>query len=91
MLSCSIEWGVFISHGIWLLRTRKLRQRAKDADSSFDEFPEAIEWQQNGFKWGRLVGIMTSFRKRNQEQPCFDVEQGEDRDVEGVELRSKRT
>lgn len=39
---------MFISHGIWLLRTRRLRQRAKEAGLKFDEFPEAVEWQSKG-------------------------------------------
>lgn len=46
-----MEYGVFISHGIWLLRTRDLRRRAKEAQLPFDEFPEAMEWQDGGFKW----------------------------------------
>ena len=44
---------MFISHGIWLLRTRGIRRRAKEAHLSFDEFPEAIEWQESGFRFHR--------------------------------------
>jgi hypothetical protein len=90
-ISCSIEYGVFISHGIWLLRTRKLRRRAKEADCSFDEFPEAIEWQQNGFKWKSLIGKSLSYRQRRQEHTCPDNEQGADRHVEHIELQGKLT
>lgn len=39
---------MFISHGIWLLRTRDLRRRAKDAGMSFDDYPEVVEWQDKG-------------------------------------------
>lgn len=41
---------MFISHGVWLLRTRGLRRRAKDAGLAFDELPEAIAWQEGGLK-----------------------------------------
>ena len=36
-----IEGGIFVSHGIWLLRTRKLRARAKAAGRDFDDLPES--------------------------------------------------
>lgn len=39
---------MFISHGIWLLRTREIRARARANGLSFDEFPEAIAWQAKG-------------------------------------------
>lgn len=52
MDSAFVEIIMFISHGIWLLRTRKIRRRAKQAGVSFDDFPEAIEWQERAFKFG---------------------------------------
>ena len=36
------------SHLVWLMRTRGIRQRAKDAGQTFDEFDEGIEWQSQG-------------------------------------------
>ena len=48
--SCAIEYAMFISHGVWLLRTRELRRRAKTFGMSFDDFPEAKEWQAGGWK-----------------------------------------
>ena len=36
-----IEGGIFVSHGIWLFRTRKLRAAAKAAGLDFDELPES--------------------------------------------------
>ena len=36
-----IEGGIFVSHGIWLFRTRKLRAAAKAGGRDFDEIPEA--------------------------------------------------
>lgn len=37
-----IEGGIFLSHGIWLYRTRKLRAIAKATGQDFDEMPESI-------------------------------------------------
>lgn len=36
-----IEGGIFVSHGIWLFRTRKLRAVAKAAGRDLDELPES--------------------------------------------------
>lgn len=36
-----IEGGIFVSHGIWLFRTRKLRAEAKAAGREFDELSES--------------------------------------------------
>jgi hypothetical protein len=36
------------SHMVWLLRTRAIRQQAKEADQTFDEFEECIQWQAKG-------------------------------------------
>ena len=36
-----IEGGIFVSHGLWLFRTRKIRAAAKAAGRDFDELPEA--------------------------------------------------
>ena len=35
-----IEGGIFVAHGIWLFRTRKLRAAAKTAGRDFDELPD---------------------------------------------------
>lgn len=40
-----LEAGIFLSHFIWLLRTRKLRKRAKDSGIDFDDLPEARKYQ----------------------------------------------
>lgn len=39
--SIVIEGGIFVSHGIWLIRTRKLRAKAKAAGCTFDDLPES--------------------------------------------------
>lgn len=40
-----LEFGIFASHVIWLIRTRKLRQRAKLEGVDFDDLPEARKYQ----------------------------------------------
>jgi hypothetical protein len=47
-LCCTIEMSVVSSQLIWLFRTRHIRKRANEAGKTFDDFPEAIEWQQSG-------------------------------------------
>ena len=42
--SIVIEGGIFISHGIWLIRTRRLRKIAKLAGKSFDDLPQSEEY-----------------------------------------------
>lgn len=37
-----------VSHLVWLLRTRGIQRRAKEAGKTFDEYEEGIEWQSNG-------------------------------------------
>lgn len=49
--SVVIEGLMFVSHGIWWLRTRRLREAARRANATFDDFPEAIEWQSQGVDW----------------------------------------
>ena len=55
--SATIELGIFLSQAIWLVRTRKIRRRAKEAGSDWDEFPEAQAWQEDRlhlrWKWRR--------------------------------------
>lgn len=40
-----LEAGIFLSHFIWLIRTRKLRKQAKDAGMDFDDLPEAQRYR----------------------------------------------
>ena len=50
--STLIELGIFISHGIWLLRTRSLRREAAGLGVDFDAYPKAVDWEKAGFKLG---------------------------------------
>ena len=43
--SVLLELGIFISQGIWLVRTRKLRKQAKLEGKDFDDLPEAWRYQ----------------------------------------------
>lgn len=39
-----LEAGIFLSHFIWLIRTRKLRKQAKESGIDFDDLPEARKY-----------------------------------------------
>ena len=48
--SAAIEAVIFITQGIWLLRTRKIRQRAKEVNLRWEDFPEAQAWEDKRLK-----------------------------------------
>jgi len=54
---------MFLSHAIWLLRTRRLRKKAKDAGMTFDEFPETVEWEKKGYQINVKTNVMRLFRR----------------------------
>lgn len=60
--SCVIEMSMVVSHLVWLLRTRDIRKRAKEAGKTFDEFEEGIEWQAKGVDVGGLLNGMFTGR-----------------------------
>ena len=53
--SIFIEGGIFVSHGIWLIRTRKLRKEAKLAGKSFDDLPESEDYHVNVARRGSIA------------------------------------
>jgi hypothetical protein len=64
--SATIEMSMFASHGVWLLRTRAIRRRAKEAQVTYEDFPEAIEWQEKGMKLDlREIGRLCSKKNRD--------------------------
>ena len=63
LASAAIEASIFISQAVWLIRTRGIRERAKEAEMSWDDFPEAQEWQQHGWRWKWKLNF--SLRKRS--------------------------
>jgi hypothetical protein len=58
---------MFASHGVWFLRTRGIRQRAKEAEAPYDELPEAIEWQEKAIKldWSKIARFCSEKDKEN--------------------------
>ncbi|EOA84603.1 uncharacterized protein SETTUDRAFT_91612 [Exserohilum turcica Et28A] len=61
-LCCAIEMSMVVSHLVWLFRTRGIRQRAKEAGKTFDEFNEGIEWQAKGIDVEKRLRYM--FKRR---------------------------
>ena len=53
------------SHLVWLLRTREMRRRAKDAGETFDEFEETAEWQARGIDVEKKLRL-TFFKKSTE-------------------------
>ncbi|KAI1610256.1 PQ loop repeat-domain-containing protein [Exophiala viscosa] len=68
LYAACIEMSMFISHGIWLLRTRRLRKKCKEAGLEFDLHPEAVQWQSSGFKvsWSRTSSTQESDHTSHQ-------------------------
>ncbi|CAA9957154.1 PQ loop repeat protein [Pyrenophora teres f. maculata] len=62
-LCCAIEMSMVASHLVWLLRTRGMRRRAKEAGKTFDEFQETTEWQARGINIEKK--LMKAFFKKN--------------------------
>lgn len=63
MTSCLIEMSMVASHLIWLVRTRGIRQRAKELGLTFDEFGEGKEWQAKGIDFERK--LLKLFKRRS--------------------------
>lgn len=51
MNSCALELGIFVSHLIWLLRTRQVRREAKARGKTFDELAAEYETSGEPFKF----------------------------------------
>ncbi|KAI8964575.1 PQ loop repeat-domain-containing protein [Daldinia sp. FL1419] len=67
-----LESGIFLSHLIWLFRTRKLRKEAASRDKTFDDIAAEHEQQ----------GIPFKFSERKSSKK-LDVETGNTRNGEG--------
>lgn len=50
LCSAIIEVAIFLSHAVWLFRTRKIRRRAKEAGLEWIDFPEAQTWQEDRYR-----------------------------------------
>jgi len=63
ILCILLEGGIFASHLIWLLRTRKIREQAKEEGRTFDQVAEECRIQGADFKFGER-----NFHLRGQEK-----------------------
>ncbi|KIV79237.1 hypothetical protein, variant [Exophiala sideris] len=70
-----LEMSMFISQGVWLLRTRRLRKKCKEAGVEFDSHPEAMQWQSSGFKipWSRPPSTQESEQTGHREGDILPV------------------
>ena len=97
-----IEGGIFVSHGIWFFRTRKLRASAKAAGQDFDELPESESYHVGVGRKGSIAASRDVERdeiaRRGSLTVARDLELGEARrmsalqhreDGSGKELRAK--
>lgn len=71
MESCALEAGIFTSHIIWRLRTRKIREDAKAQGKTFDDM--AAEHEERGIPFRFAERKSRKDRRKQQEK---DVEEG---------------
>ena len=71
--------SIVLSHIIWLVRTRKIRKRAKEAETTWEKFPEAQEWEND--RWTRELNWW--WRKNKEGGKGSKVEPG---DIGGEEM-----
>ncbi len=66
--SATIEASIFLSQAVWLFRTRKIRQRAKEVGLEWDEFPEAQAWQEDRWRlpWNLKGSNATTVNKTTE-------------------------
>lgn len=57
--------SMVISHLVWKLRTRKIRERATKNGQTFDESEEGIRWQAQGVDLEEKFRNMFSVRRGN--------------------------
>ncbi|CAD6570171.1 MAG: hypothetical protein ASARMPRED_003527 [Alectoria sarmentosa] len=76
-----IEGGIFVSHGLWLIRTRKLRAAAKAAGHDLDELPESdvyhVEVARKGSIAASRDGERDEIARRGSLAVARDLEHGE--------------
>jgi len=73
-----IEMSMVASHLIWLLRTKGIRRRAKEAGVGFDDFGEGREWQSKGIdldkKFLEIIGRRNEAEKHDTADEVFSME-----------------
>ena len=98
-----IEGGIFVSHGLWLFRTRKVRATAKAAGRDFDELPESDAYHVDVQRRGSIAASRDVERdeiaRKGSMSLARDLELGDGRklsvlqqviDMVGEDSRSKR-
>ena len=87
--SIIIEGGIFVSHGIWLIRTRKLRKEARLAGKSFDDLPESEEYHVDVARRGSIAAARDiqkdQIERRGSVALSRDLEKGLDNLPEPVD------
>ena len=86
--SIFIEGGIFVSHGIWLFRTRKVREKARLAGLSFDDLPESSKYHVDVPRRGSIAVTRDYIKDEIQRKGSAilekDVELGEEVPVDAV-------
>ncbi|CAJ2499669.1 Uu.00g025220.m01.CDS01 [Anthostomella pinea] len=72
-----LEIGIFLSHIIWLCRTRKIRNEAKSSDKTFDDVAAEHEREGRPFAFAERK---TTWRRKTKEKPQ-DEENGSDNEL----------
>ncbi|KAI0121211.1 PQ loop repeat-domain-containing protein [Xylariales sp. AK1849] len=73
IICCVLEIGIFVSHILWLIRTRKIRKEAALQDKTFDDVAADYEQQGVPFKYAER----RSKKDRKNEQRDTELGNGE--------------
>ena len=65
--SCVLEIGIFTSHAVWLLRTRKIRKEAAAQGKTFDDVAADYEKRGIPFKFAERKGRKDRQLKEDEE------------------------
>ena len=73
-----LEGGIFVTHILWRIRTRKLRARAKATGMDFDDMPEAAKYQcdSDRIARNRLKGEEETKQQQDQANGQISAGQG---------------
>ncbi len=78
ILCVILEAGIFVSHLIWMFRTRKIRAQAKSEGKTFDDVTKECEEHDTDFKFVEREIGKRGWRKKKEPAavPFTDVEVG---------------
>ena len=91
--SAAIEASIFISQAIWLIRTRGIRKHAKEAGMTWEDLPEAQDWEEKGWSLAKRRRANSSSSKSTTEHECAsgDIEQGNQKTAQEVPPLTQRS